>query len=809
MARWMLAAIVLFVEARAENHSLEIVSAQGEVGLGINADGEPTKGEQTVHATIAALSETVHEQGAEIADLRARLLALELRFAARGPPAHNATCAIESHTDGRQPIDPGTAQLRRKFDEIFLQTSQSQHGSAPPVALIYLDLRQRDAPGRARRALEWSAPGPTLSIDVLATVTRDGSVNFSGPLYADLYKDTASDPHSAKLCDARAACAIIAAAGGLLPSAVLVTGDASTAFASVSLWAVHLAHWPSNSPPPTDHLLSGVPPTISVEGDEGRIEVRHMCSAATPGTLPLSFLTWSLGVGAERNRVFVGTSDGRVIHLLRNCSVYKTYAFSSADGAAVTAPIVALARHSYVLAVAAGASVRFVQLDSHREWAVSCGLGESPASVVSLAFDAAYPSLLWAGMESGSALLLRAHYMDPLAQRRSTCAIVRHVPPPAACLQSREMEESVAPGSRIGEEAGSGTSENGSACSPDVSLVARRSAAALVSQRGSVLIGSVACGLALYSVSWAASAANISLLALSDVITRSAALLDSTVQVRIPPHPEPLTTCIGVVVVRPAVMLALGSARSVNERQRRGGRGSEPLSPLSVSFARRPAATAAGVDGVANGSLHCEWQLSSLGIIEQPAEPTAVDAWATTLSGVRIPLILAGLAVGAVYQVWLRAKRQREVLAGSRPKRSRGAPNTGDEADDGEDWPGAGGDVMKTLLQRMSAPPSVSAGGALSLHAAVKAAGLTAGASTRGGASSAATAAWVRAAMGESGPAAPGPDLRRSNSRTDASFQVHAQSALRSSEPGRTGSLTTPPFEHDSDDDSDGTFGAT
>lgn len=803
MARWIVAALTFFGVARADNHSLVLESAR-EVGLG--ADGELTR--ETKHASIAALSETVRDQGAEIADLRARLLALELRFAARCPPAHNSTSALESHMDGRQPTDPGTAQLRRKFDEIFLQSSQSQHDSTPPVALIYLDLRQRDAPGRARRALEWSAPGPTLSIDVLATVTRDGSVIFSGPLYADLYKDTVADPHSAKLCDARAACAIIAAAGGLLPSAVLVTGDASTASASVSLWAVQLAHWPSNSPPPTD-LLSSVPPAISVEGDEGRIEVRHMCSAATPGTLPLSFLTWSLGVGVENNRVFVGTSDGRVIHLFRNCSVHKTYAFSAADGTAVTAPIVALARHSYVLAVAAGASVRFVQLDSHREWAVSCGLGESPASVVSLAFDAAYPSLLWAGMGSGSALLLRAHYMDPLAQRRSTCAVVRHVPPPAACLQAREIEGYVAPGSRGAEEARPETSEDSSTCSPDVSVVTRRSAAALVSQRGSVLIGSAACGLAVYSVSWAASAANISLLALSDVITSSAALLDSTVHVRIPPHSLPITTCTGVVVMRPAVMLALGSARSINERQRRGGRSSDPLSPLSVSFIRHPAATAARVDEVANCSLHCEWQLSSLGIIEQAAEPTAVDTWATIMSSVRIPLILAGLAVGAVHQVWLRAKRQREVLAGSRPKRSRGAPNTGDEADDGEDWPGAGGDVMRTLLQRMSAPPSVSAGGALSLHAAVKAAGLTAGSSTRGGASSAATAAWVRAAMGESGPAAPGPALRRSDGCTGASLQAHAQSALRPSEPGRVGLATRLPLDQDSDDDSDGTFGAT
>lgn len=698
--------------------------------------GAPSDSDSRIDALetrIALLEREAIRQNAVASDLRAALEALRARL----PDTANVTAAHSLSSDD-------TAALSHKFDELFLETAHISHRGELPIAQVFLELRLRDLPrpARAAQGVDWTAPAPTVAADVLATVWRNGSVELAGlpgarPIRLSLDSGAASP---VTLCVDRAAgCGVVAAVAGLLPTAVLAVADAASA--SVILWAVSSA---SLGPPSRTASadVTGVPTSPSTADEEG-VLLRLMCSSAVPqaGGLPVSLLTWTLGVGDASNRLFVGTSAGHVLHLYRNCSTLATYSFAGKKGGGAT-PVTALARNSYILAAAVGGAMRLVQLDTHQEWTASCVISDGTRSAVaSLTYDATLSSLLWAGMSDGSAILLRPIFVDAAAQRRSTCSVVRRVPPPVACAS--QLSDTAASSARcqdmtivVGTGAESGP----------LRLVSRPAAATIVSQRGLVLVGSASCGLAAYVLSWSASAAQVALIAASGadagIAAESLRCLGA--------ESETVNVSSAIILERPALLLTLGSAHNANERQRRTvGSGSSGLVPLSVAFVQSRS------DGLTSQWTHATFSL--LPALAAPDASASADSWATLLGSARLPLVLVGLAVGVLYQVWLRS---RKAGGGTDEGWTPPPPDGRGEAQPWADGGGSGGDgsdLMRSLLQRAGgsrAGVSSAASSTRALHAAVMAKTAGLGAShggPSGGAASAATAGWLRAAMGETG----------------------------------------------------------
>lgn len=677
---------------------------------------------------VSVLERLVEEHGAALADLRARLAIAEAKVSSPAT-VHNSTKDAPFVT-----LVQPTDVLGYKFGELFHEVRRHRHVGKLPVGLVYLNLRVRDIPQSYRAHADRRQPGSTLATDVLASVLRDGRLALYGGGVQDAHVagdvlpvciTTGNDICLHELCLEQNSCNIITAVGGSLPTAHIVTANANDA--SVMLWAVSMSTRPTSTPTVSAH-------TSEVQDEHA--EVRFACAAKIPTGLPLSLLTWSSGVGDHRNQVFVGTSNGQVLRFLRNCTLLSTHTFNLDDGSPVFGPVSSIARYGNTLAAAVGEAVHFVHLDGHRELYSKCsGLGPalqnqsgshrngSGAVIVSLTFDATYPSLLWVGMEDGTAFLLKVRLVDPQYQSRPTCTIVRRLPPPVTCPVAVMQLPGVQPNlcSGVGNQ---------------LEIWASPRAAAIVSHRGSVIIGSVLCGLAVYNVSWSSSTAHVELNAASTAVISAAYLHEDLRCIPLPASRIDSLDSSGssifdtspnnLVALRPAIIMNVGVAQAVNDRQRQGGQTAIQLVPLSFAMSLKPQ----------GDSVATDWQLSTLALLPvSTIEPNLADSWGNLMGYARVPLILIGLVGGTLFQVWRRQRLRRERLE------EHGVPQ-GKEGGSDNDM-----NLVKSLLEGLGQRGG-PLGGALALHASAgtRASDSRVG-SARPGASTAANT-WIRGVLG-------------------------------------------------------------
>ena len=573
------------------------------------------------------------------------------------------------------------------------------------------------------------------------------------------------------LCIDQSTCELIAVASGMLPTAVLMTATADGTFA---LWSVSAAKIES-------------PSTLGSVRPDAAADVKLICSDAMSGALPVSFLTWTFGLGNASNQFFVGTSEGKVFHLYRNCTALLIYSFSHEDGTPIIAPVTAMARHSYILAVSIEDVVHFIHLDGHRQWSASCnGLGVSlqhcvrKNTITSLVFDSTYPYLLWAGMADGSAVLLRAKYVDESKQKRSSCSVVRRLSRPASCHSTcDDSQPSIEANRLVSSNCHAG---HHYADSVAVDFVRHPAAARIISQRGIVIIGSASCGMASYSVKWAAATAHVKLSGLSLAISHDARRNESIrcVAVR---DPQSVGVDTGVLehsnihvtaprrrIILPSMLLALGTADASNDKYKRQNSGLIGT-PAPLSVALELASLADRNMGESNHVV--PWRISTFTLIAQPSESESDDEWSSLLRTMRMPLVFVGLAVGVLYQVWVRSRRHREDQPDWAPPPPTGTPDRSGASE----WPGAGGGIMKTLLRGMEGSSSFRSG-AIS-QAMANAAGLRLPSQSTPGdtPSSSSTADWIRAALGETGGGQQGAvqELRRAEARRVLALHSEAQ----------------------------------